>query len=317
MKSCETLTKPLVSVVIPCRNAEGYVGEAVESALSQTYRDVEVIVVDDGSEDRSQRVIRAFGNRVRLVINTYRGASAARNAGIKVAQGELVQFLDADDLLFPGKLEQQVPVVSKSPHATVYCDFVRTDMETGKASVVPRNSYNGEDIVVFPLMHQRLGTSAPIHWKTNLIAVGGFDERLDCCQEYDLHCRLGIHGIGWLHFPEVLYTWRNRSGSVSSDLLRVMNKHAEVLSRLKEYMAERDELNHERRAALATVLVSDARNYLRHGKRKAARRYFRMARELSGNAGLEGAYSPAARAVRRVFGAYWTEKLVTCKRNYG
>ena len=94
---------PLVSIVIPCYNAERYVGEAIESALDQTYPHKEVIVIDDGSTDSSLEVIRSFGNHLRWETAPNRGGSAARNRGLELARGELIQFLDADDLLHARK----------------------------------------------------------------------------------------------------------------------------------------------------------------------------------------------------------------------
>ena len=110
------MNSPLTSVVIPCYNAEGYVGEAIESALNQTYRPVEVIVIDDGSTDGSLDVIRSFGDRIRYESGPNRGPSAARNRGVQLARGELIQFLDADDVLHPEKrsLDDQSRVASQS-----------------------------------------------------------------------------------------------------------------------------------------------------------------------------------------------------------
>src|SRR4029434_246146 len=98
-----------VSVVIPCYNAEPFVGEAIESALSQSPTPVEVIVVDDGSDDGSVRVSRSFGDRVRVLSSGHAGVSAARNTGLLAARENLVAWLDADDVWEAGKLADQIP----------------------------------------------------------------------------------------------------------------------------------------------------------------------------------------------------------------
>lgn len=98
----------LVSVMIPAYNAAKYLGEAIESAFAQTYRPLEVIVVDDGSDDGTGEVVRGFGEQVRLHRQDRGGNGAARNAAVRLAQGEYYAFLDADDRFRPDKLERQM-----------------------------------------------------------------------------------------------------------------------------------------------------------------------------------------------------------------
>jgi glycosyltransferase involved in cell wall biosynthesis len=98
----------LVSCIIPAFNAEPFVGEAIESVLAQTYSAVEIIVVDDGSTDRTADVARSYGPTVHCLVRPHRGAGAAKNDGIRVAQGGFVAFLDADDLWHPDKLTRQM-----------------------------------------------------------------------------------------------------------------------------------------------------------------------------------------------------------------
>lgn len=100
---------PLVSIIIPCHNAERWLRATLASALAQTWRHTEIILVDDGSKDRSLEIARAYESRGVLVIaQANAGASAARNAGLRLAQGDFIQYLDADDLLAPDKIERQL-----------------------------------------------------------------------------------------------------------------------------------------------------------------------------------------------------------------
>src|SRR5436853_6315771 len=100
---------PLVSIIIPCKNGAAWLGEAIESCLSQTWRPVEIIIVDDGSTDASRAVAQRYAlQSVVLLDGTRSGASAARNVGLQRAHGELIQFLDADDVLDPDKIRFQV-----------------------------------------------------------------------------------------------------------------------------------------------------------------------------------------------------------------
>ena len=99
----------LVSIIIPAFNAEAWISEAIESALAQTWASKEIFVVDDGSTDRTLAIARGFAGRgVQVITQANRGAAAARNAGLRAARGSYVQFLDADDLLHPRKIEEQL-----------------------------------------------------------------------------------------------------------------------------------------------------------------------------------------------------------------
>lgn len=104
-----------VSVVIPCYNAEAFIGETIESVLRQTRAVDEVIVVDDGSRDSSAEIAESFGDPVRVVRQENRGECGARNRGVKEARGEIIAFLDADDLWHPEKIERQLAYFDEHP----------------------------------------------------------------------------------------------------------------------------------------------------------------------------------------------------------
>ncbi|HWL55005.1 MAG TPA: glycosyltransferase [Chthoniobacteraceae bacterium] len=111
-----------VSIIIPCYNAARYVGETIESALAQTHPACEVIVIDDGSTDESLSVIQRYGGRVRWESGPNRGVCAARNRGLELATGEWIQFLDADDLISPRKIELQLAALEgKGPGVMATC----------------------------------------------------------------------------------------------------------------------------------------------------------------------------------------------------
>ena len=103
------MNTPLVSVLIPCYNAERYIGETLESVLSQTWQNIEIIIVDDGSSDASCEVVRSYKDkRVILVEQSNRGAAAARNRAFQTSRGDYIQFLDADDILGFAKIDVQL-----------------------------------------------------------------------------------------------------------------------------------------------------------------------------------------------------------------
>lgn len=117
---------PLVSIIIPCYNAERWIAAAIESSLAQTWTEVEIIVVNDGSKDGSLAVAQRFIDRgVRVIDQPNAGASAARNAGWRVARGDYLQFLDADDLLAPDKIARQLAVLRGAPGVLAACAWGR------------------------------------------------------------------------------------------------------------------------------------------------------------------------------------------------
>jgi glycosyltransferase involved in cell wall biosynthesis len=120
------MTTPLVSVVIPCFNAERYVGETLESVLAQTWPNIEIIVVDDGSTDGSVEAARRYEKSgVRLIEQGNAGAGAARNRAYAAAQGEFIQFLDADDLIDPEKISLQMARLQAAPRSIASAEWGR------------------------------------------------------------------------------------------------------------------------------------------------------------------------------------------------
>src|SRR3954451_21632885 len=91
----------LVSIIIPCYNAERWLNESIDSCLRQTYRPLEIVVVDDGSTDKSLQILMSYGSRIKYVTGPNRGGNHARNTGFALTKGEYVQFLDADDYILP------------------------------------------------------------------------------------------------------------------------------------------------------------------------------------------------------------------------
>lgn len=117
----------LVSVVIPCYNAEAFLREAISSVLSQTYDCYEIILVDDGSTDSTASIIQSYGTRVRAIFTPNRGASAARNLGTSLTRGEFIQYLDADDLLVPKALETRVDALLSTNGDVAYCGWQKLE----------------------------------------------------------------------------------------------------------------------------------------------------------------------------------------------
>ena len=130
------MTRQTVSVVIPVRDGERYLSEAIESALGQDHRPLEVIVVDDGSTDRSAEIAGAHAG-IRLIRTPNRGPSAARNTGLAAARGGVVAYLDADDILLPDSVAGRLRVLEEEPETGVVLGRMRLRREPGTPKVAP------------------------------------------------------------------------------------------------------------------------------------------------------------------------------------
>ena len=185
---------PAVSVVIPTYNRASYIGEALESVLSQTFKDWELIVVDDGSTDNTQGVIKSFlnkDNRIRCIRQENRGAVAARNKALEVASGKYVAFLDDDDRWLPDKLEMQVKVMESDPEiGFCYMRFqiykkVENRLEKGKLfpEFLATKFEELPDVFIAPC--------SAMFRKSCLDCAGLFDTRYKQCDDFDFWLRIG------------------------------------------------------------------------------------------------------------------------------
>ena len=182
-----TAAVPFVSMVVAARDAERTIGAALESAIAQTYEAFEVIVVDDGSKDRTAAVARSF-NRVCVLDGPGRGPSAARNAGSAVAKGSLLAFLDADDILPPSKLTDQAGYLATHPETDCVLGRQEVFLENERPAWLERDSVFG-DFGGVPLM-------SLVVRRRVFDAVGGFDESLRIAEDRDLLVRLRAKGVG-------------------------------------------------------------------------------------------------------------------------
>jgi glycosyltransferase involved in cell wall biosynthesis len=189
----------LVSVIVPVHDGERYLKEALDSVLAQDYRPVEVIVVDDGSTDRSAEIARSVPG-VTVISQDQGGPSAARNAGIARARGEFVAFLDADDLMLPHKLTVQVGHLIDHPE--VGCTLARQVIRVEEGVEPPawlRRDRRGD---------RHLPVSSIVVRTAALRAIRGFDESLWRAEDQDLLFRLRADEVQIELLPDVLLTRR-------------------------------------------------------------------------------------------------------------
>jgi len=182
---------PAVSVIIPTYNRACMVVEAVESVLKQTFRDFELLVIDDGSTDGTAECLAPFENRLRYIYQPNRGISAARNRGIREAQGEFLAFLDSDDLWLRRKLEVQMREIQRDPSVRIcYTDeiWIRRGVRVNPKK--KHQKYSGWILQKMLPLCIISPSSALIH-RSVLEEIGDFDESLPACEDYDLWLRIG------------------------------------------------------------------------------------------------------------------------------
>jgi len=210
---------PRVSVVIPTYNRAHLVAEAIESVLTQSFTDFELIVVDDGSTDQTEEVLRAITDpRLKYLEQPNQGASAARNTGIRAATGEYTAFLDSDDLFLPKKLSLQVALIADNPAVGLVYGKYLSSIGAGLGGSMKTAG------VCYPQLDlRRLLLGPAFHWSTVLIRrsaleqVGGFDPSVSG-EDWELTLRLALAECQMLGTPEPVSIVRRQPISNTRDL---------------------------------------------------------------------------------------------------
>jgi glycosyltransferase involved in cell wall biosynthesis len=284
------VTLPLVSIVIPCYNCESFIKEAIDSALAQTYQNVEVIVINDGSTDNSSIVIESFEGRIRVESTINQGVQLARNRGLELARGEYIKFLDSDDVLLPDCIERQVSQASEFPRESrtvVYGDPVWTDSHLQPIRGYASRPQAPDSDPIAAIMTCSPLTSCPLHRRDLVSAVGGFDPFLITRHENNLHLRLVLAGVTLAYRSCLVYKYRqypddNRLSQASYTKMGAMYYH-EVLRREQQLIEAKtgQALSSASSLNLARDFWTYGRVVLREGYPEAAEKYFDAARNLA------------------------------------
>ena len=215
---------PLVSVVIAAYNSEDTITETIFSVLNQTFKDLEVIVIDDGSKDRTtERVLEIKDSRVKLFPYENGGVALARNRGITHASGEYIAFLDHDDLWTPDKIEAQVLALQKDPDAGVaYSWTINMYSEETPIRFTKLSPVNFEgDVYSQMLLYNIVGSGSNILARAAAIeSVGGFDSTPISNEDWDFYLRLAAKW-SFVVVPKYQIIYRHTADSMSSQVRRL------------------------------------------------------------------------------------------------
>lgn len=272
-----SVSRSQVSVIVPVYNAASYLRQSLESVIAQAGISIELIVVDDGSNDGSQEIARSYP-AIRLIEQNRQGACKARNVGLSNATAEFVKFLDADDYLEPEIIRKQFKLSKKLGGQTiVYSDTVFFNDDTGRR-VIKSFDFDYDEDQVIQLFRFNIPTPAPLHRRNLLLQVGGFDERLAKAQEYNLHIRLAMAGCHFIRLPIIGTNARehaapHRITNQLSDPLVQENSDLRgkiYIELLRGHYG--DNIPRRLRQYLVSNAVESALIQMRHGDREGARR---------------------------------------------
>ena len=278
---------PKVSVIIPAYKIADYIGEALQSVFAQTFTNFEIVVVNDGSPDtvEFERAIEPFLDRIVYIKQGNKGAAAARNAAIQEARGEILAFLDGDDLWLPEFLQSQIEYLEKNDFDLVYADaeFFGEDVPAGQTYMQFSKSNGGVTTESLICWDCNVITSGTIARREAVVAAGLFDESpiFRRGQDFEMWFRLAKRGakLGYQH--RVLLKYRVRSGSLTGNHVQLAERNVTALEGIKAKFdfTESEKTAWERQMKIASAMlnVEKGKSQIINGDFAAARQSFAAA----------------------------------------
>lgn len=272
-----------VSVIIPAYNAAAFIGDALNSARAQTYDNLEIIVVDDGSTDGTADVVSSF-HGVRMIRQPNRGAAAARNRGIREASGRYLAFLDADDIWLPDKTRMQVEFLRSSGLKWCYCDsyfsWYGSSQRVGILSE-SQGHHDGDILVPYLFGEFSIPLPATVICREILEDIGDFDASMRTVEHTDLWARIAVkYPIGYVDRPLIEIRKRLDSLKQTVEPLETGRNRRRMLEKLLALTPER--LEPRRNMLMAESYVNEGKHLLRYRRVPEAKACFRDAMRLRG-----------------------------------
>src|SRR5262245_18339617 len=280
-----TTKPPVVTVVIPVYNASRYIGEALDSLQAQTFKDFEVIVVNDGSDDREEleSILNSHPLLLTYISQENKGVSAARNAAIRIGRGEFYAQLDVDDQWTPDYLEVQLGILKDNPDATLVYPNATIIGEGATSGLEFMNVSPSEGDVTFEsLVRQKCVVMTCVTARMSAIRDAGmFDEGIRSCEDFDLWLRIVQNGGRIVYYRRPLVLYLRHEGSLSCDrvwmtrnLLGVFEK---CVATFQLTPAEREVLNENINEQRAMLNLFEGKHALHAGQTSAALASFQKA----------------------------------------
>lgn len=278
---------PMVSVIIPCYNAVTTISKTLDSLYGQTFRDFEIVVVNDGSTDDSASIIepyvKKFNGILNLINQTNQGQTVAKNVGIKNTMGQLIAFLDSDDIWRPEKLESQVALMQSNPDMGLYYTNAYKINENGDriGTITALPSYRGKCFSEILLRNNIVASSVMIR-REMIDQVGFFDESLEACENWDLWIRTTkVAPIDFIDRPLTLY--RVHSGNMSKNLDKMYRSRLKLIDKHLPYQNNNPKLLDQRKNALFFTHISFAKTHIENLELKEARHELLQAAKIRPN----------------------------------
>jgi glycosyltransferase involved in cell wall biosynthesis len=212
------MTDAILSVVLPVFDGERYVAKTIDSVLSQSYRDYEFLILDDGSLDNTPQILNQYSHRdprIRLLQHENRGVGYTLNRGLGESRGRFVALIGADDLALPGRLEKQVDFLSNHPDHVLVGGFLKIIDGDGRSVGLRRYPLTDQNLRARMLIYNPFGAPSIMFRRKDAIAAGGFTSRFWTCEDYDFILRLAKRGKV-ANLPEPLTAYRLHDSAIKA-----------------------------------------------------------------------------------------------------
>jgi glycosyltransferase involved in cell wall biosynthesis len=290
VNQCVGEPAPSVSVIIPAYNVAPYIAETLESVFSQTFKDFEVVIVNDGSPDTDdlERALAPYRERIHYLRQENRGASGARNRAVREARGEFVAFLDGDDLWMPNYLEKQVGFLRAGGYDLSYADALLFGDSplAGKTFMATAPSHGPVTFISLIRYECNIITSGVVARRAKIVEAGLFHESLRNAQDFEMWTRLLRFGGRIGYQREVLLRYRCRQNSLSGDVMNRLATEMHVLKHIADTYelmpAEREELSRAMELQEASLHLAQGKHGLLRGRFDEAHTSFKRAHAVFG-----------------------------------
>lgn len=267
---------PLISIVIPCYNAEDFLQNTLDAVFSQSYQNREIICVDDGSTDNTLDILYQNNDKITILSENNHGASYARNQGLYASKGEYIQFLDADDILADQKLEHQIRLISEKIINEKGVVFGNYFLQSFNNECVKKAVY--ADDIWIALIKGKIGiTSSNLYHRALIMAVGGWNETLKSSQDTELTFRILQRSPSVIiddSYNTTVVQIQSSITNASTNKIGNLERSIQLRKQIQDYLLANNKLNAKRKSAVYQMLFSNIKELSMYDLPKAIK-YFK------------------------------------------